>query len=157
MVLNDNFGALVAGMFRAPNTANGLVYVITDTSGISRNVRMITTSSQALATFDPMIQIGSGGASAQSDDIDIQTPFVTVPESQQQLPTTPVYTSGIGKTSTSTGLVSGGIGLIVEAVILSPVRATDSMDYPMLVMRDTFSSVGFSAGNTISLDYEVFI
>lgn len=158
MVVSDNLGAIIAGFFKPVDLLNGLISEVFNTDGDSKNLKVCGTGNIFWFTHATFIQIGQGAIPASSTDFEIQSAFGVSPEKDPQTNATPVYVSGIGKVTTAYGINSTGSGSITEVIFTGNFRdSVGATVGQLLLMRNTFGAVNFGVGQTISLDYEVFI
>ena len=162
MVILDNLGIMLAGVFRNPTSANSpFIAGFKTIAGASFSIRLYDTQDdpERYNRISPLnqAQVGSGNTPATRQDINIENPFPNAPESSRINSNAFGYTSGLGKITTGT-LISntGGSGTITEVV--KYMQVTDNIATRIIaIMRDVISPVGFIASESINIDHEVLI
>jgi len=166
LVVNDNFGILIAGLFRAPSTG-GKSVVMKNISGADQTVRVFSTDSSNLfndttsgANGRSKVQVGEGSTTPTRQDVNIEDPFGVSPESDRIDVTLPAgYNSGLGKISIATLInPTGGSGAITEVCLYMFINNSAPVSQTFLIFRDVLSvPVNFIASQAINIDYEVFV
>ncbi len=160
MVVNDNLGIIIAGLFRAPSALVKTV-VLKNKDNNPVNINVFATDSGNLfndtnvSVAKARIRIGKGTTPATRQDFDIETPFSTSPESAWfNVIGTAGWNSGLGQISIGGGISATGSGAISESAYSTVWRATDSAHHRSLFSRDNISPVvNFINGETINVNY----
>ena len=163
MVLLDNLGIMLAGVFRQPASGNSpfLAGMVT-TGGVAFSLRIYDTNGdpERYNRISPLnqAQVGSGTTPPTRQDFDIESPFVVAPESNPANSNLFGYDSGLGKINTGT-LISntGSFGTITE--VTKVMRVTNNTGTKVIIiMRDLVSPpVNFISAQSINIEHEVFI
>lgn len=160
MVTNDNFGKLIAGIFRPPSTSITTI-TLKNTGGVDRDVRVYGTDANIIwnLTKSAQVQIGKGTSTATRQNADIEIPFTSSPENVGKAVTQPqAYNSALGKITIAT-LISptGGSGTITETAFTQAWQDQGSNSERYLIFRDLISGSSFLAGQAININYEVLV
>ena len=160
MVVNDNFGKLIASIFRPPSTALTLI-ILTNTDGSTRGIRVYGADANVVFNLQKsaQVQIGKGSSTPTRQDFVIESPFSSSPENVGKGVTQPqAYNSALGKITIAT-LISptGGSGTITETVFTQGWQDTGSNSDRYLIFRDLISGSSFIAGQAINIEYEVLV
>lgn len=158
----DAFGLLlqehnrVAGF--APPIDSALVFKAID--GIARVFRMVSASPQVsynspLGTRGGQIKIGQGITAPARTDFDIETPFVTSPESLLTNVTAPFYDNTLFQIQFFSSLQAGGSGSISEIGFFCLWRdLTTGATRSYMLAHDLISpSVSFIANQIITMNW----
>jgi len=165
MVVLDNLGFILAGFFRAPTTgAKDTGSVLRKLTGALFSTRLYSTNSDSILFNDDPVtrqaQVGSGSTLPTRQDFNVETPFVSAPESVRNSSLNGGYNSGLGKIEQPT-LISptGGAGTITEVVkyILVQDGIGGGATEIIALFRDVITGVGFIAGQSINITHEVLI
>jgi len=163
MVVLDNLGLLLAGIFRPPTTANGQVDGLKNTSGVVFPTRIYGSDgdnnrwNKSLALRQ--VQVGKGSSTPTRQDFQIESAFPDSPESVLNNCSNGVYNSGLGKI-TQPCLISstGGAGSITEVIKIFRGRSlTDGGDKITAMFRDVISPVAFIQSESINTEHTVLI
>ncbi len=161
MVFLDNAGIMLAGIFRAPSTGTTTVFGLLNTGGASFGTKMYSAQNQLLYNLSALktVQIGKGNTPVTRQDFKLETVFPDSPESAQFTNLNGGYNSGLGKIEIPATLAStGGAGTITEIVKYTTVhKQTNEGLQTIILFRDLVSDVGFIIGESINVNYEVFI
>lgn len=167
MTFNDNFGILIASLFRPVSTSDLSIGGFVDVNGVSKTLKIYGTEDSNTNFNDTQagvktafVQIGKGTAIPTRQDEDIESPFTNSPEDVPDSVTQPFgYNSGLGKITTAS-LISntGGAGSISEAILLQTMNDNAGVNVQFLFIRDLVSPVaGFIAGQSINTEFGVLI
>jgi len=153
---------LLATMFRAPTTANGVFGAVPLGGGGSTVFTMTGATSNARFNVNENgggFKLGKGTTPPTRFDNDVETPLDSSPEKDQTVMNHPSgFVAGISK-SNSGGMISPttDAGDITEAIKVMQLKSA-SVPHPTLnicIWRDTFSPVPFTAGEQINIEMEV--
>jgi len=166
LTLNDNFGFMIAKLFRAPTTganSTGNVLRREDTGALFGTSMYQTNSNSTIFNDEAGInqaQVGEGSTPATRQDFKIEDTFPDSPESSPQNSVAGAYNSGLGKITIAT-LISptGGAGSITEVIKRGRIRDSIGGSTTRFIIwtRDVISPVGFIIGQSINIDHEVQI
>ncbi len=162
MVLHNNFGFYLAGLFRNPTSAlpaptAGFI----DSSGVPFSAPCYHTEAGAVLNSDNQpcangsIQIGKGTTPATRFDLALESPFTNGGVEDSPVCCSPMsFIPDSGKISQGTIISpttgSGTITEVVKHVNLSGGKAC-------IWSRDTISPANFIAGQSINVDEEILI
>jgi len=162
MVFSDNFGKILAGLFRAPSSSDSPTFNVEGVLA-TRTIQIFGTEGFTgrynFATFVSETQVGKGTQTPTRQDTDIDNPFVIAPEDTFFLNALAGYNSGLGKITAPASLnPTGGSGNISEMIFVITIRATNANNFRCLLTRDIVSPVvSFISGKTINTALEVLI
>lgn len=156
-LFTDQFGIFWESFMTVPSGAS-LVLTLKQFGGVPIGIRVRggtfefdETNGGAIGTE---IRIGQGSTPPARTDFDIQTPFVTSPESDFRNTASGVYNSGLGNFIYSALIVAGGSGTISEAGTYMRWQTTSNNTNLWLWARDLISpTVPFTAGQTITVTW----
>lgn len=167
MTTLNNFGILIAGLFRAPSGAVKTV-TLKNKDNNNQNINVFDSSSGGTAAFNDtsvvngiaQMQVGSGTTPAVRDDFGIETPFANAPENGLVNVTLPGgYNSVLGKIIVAC-LISptGGSGTITEVAISKRWSSSGGAPDTFAIFRDIISpGKAFVISQAINLNLEVFV
>lgn len=162
MVTLDNFGIFLAGHLGAPTGGRNVTMI--DKTGANQTVKVIGTSTNQVwgevtaGTPTQFIQVGKGTTPVTRQDIAIESPFTTAPESTRFATIPAGYNSGLGKVTFSGTIgATGGSGSVTEVTKESRIKNTGNLLQDFLYFRDIISPASFIIGQAINVSYEVFI
>lgn len=165
MVMLDNIGLMLAGLFRQPSQgAKSVTGLKRQSNGTSFGTGIYQTSTNSTNAFVVAVnqtQVGKGNTPvSRSNDFAIETPFGTSPLSAKNNSLSSGYNSGLGKIEIPT-LISptAEIGNVSEIIHVISVRDNlgGSVNVPMTVSRDVITPVGFIIGQSLNVTHEVLI
>ncbi len=163
MVILDNLGLMLAGIFRPPSSSNGQVDGLKNTGGTVFDTRLYATDGDTNRwNFDGalrQVQVGKGLSTVSRQDFKIESSFPDSPESSLNNCTNGVYNSGLGKI-TQPCLISstGGAGAITEVIKVWRIRSlANQSGQTCAMMRDLVSAVNFIQGESINTEHTVLI
>jgi len=152
-LLLDNFGRFLGGLLSATNFSN------TDEASVSRVFAWTNwndTDVNLPQSKGSSIQIGKGTTPATRQDVKLEDPFVTAPESLKKATSNGGYNSGLGKVDFSSVIIAGGAGAISETVWFMAMH-TSNFGQTNAWSRDLISPVAnFIIGQTINVNYSLF-
>ncbi len=165
MVVNDNFGILIAGLFRFPSAlVKTVVMQNKDNNPVNLNVfdtdvgLLFNDTNVAIGVG--RVQVGKGLTPATRQDFKIEVPFTNPPENDFVNNTLPSgYNSGLGKISVAT-LISptGGAGAITEVTFSHRWSNNGGAPDTFLIFRDVLTvPINFIASQAININHEVFV
>lgn len=157
MVVNDNLGLIIAGMFQIVTSVSKQINLV-EIGGATKDVRVMGSSTVALlnhsAPANSRGQVGKGTTNPTRQDTNIESPFTNggVEDNPQ---TTNVfgYTSVLGKINLTAVITpTTGAGVIKEAVFT--IRGNDNTGNPFdfLITRDLVPDTNFIIAETINLE-----
>jgi len=156
-IINDNFGLLMAGMFRGIVTATKDVTTFKDTGSVTRSLRIYGPTDNDLYndSASAEVQIGEGTTGPTRTDVDVETAFtnggiedgpVETDEGTHIIGTSQVQ---VGK---FIGATTGG-GTVKETCLFGNYRVIGVGVKKFLLSRDLIGSVAFVAGENVSVRY----
>ena len=159
-LIMDNFGAWLAGFFRAPVIGNKAV-TLTDSAGTPRNTVYVYYDSATEGVFNidagdilgTRFQVGAGLTPAARADSNVETAFGTAPEDA-------VFDSGsgsyaVGSIAVAGAIIAGGAGTINETCLFGAwTYELTAADF--LLFHDILAAgEAFVIGNTITVAYTI--
>ncbi len=165
MVVTDNFGLLIAGLFRAP-TQDPKTIVLKNIAGANINVNVFDQDGGKLfnenspANGRGKVQVGKGFSPATRQDVNIENPFPDSPESDRIDITFPAgYNFTSNKVTVATQIQpTGGAGAVTEVCYYMFINDNAGVSQTILIFRNILTvPVNFIVGQTINIDSEVFI
>jgi len=105
------------------------------------------------ATGSCTIQIGSGGTGATREDFDIETAFISSPESNKNGIVPSFYNTILNQCEFTVSFGATGSGSIKETCLFSGYRNSSQSGFTFLMSRDNISSTPFSAGEIVFVNY----
>jgi len=158
MVVNDNLGLIIAGIFQIPTTASKQINLI-EINGITKDIRPIGSSTVALMNHTAGAlcrgQVGKGVSIPTRQDENIEVPFTNGGvEDNPQLMGVFGYNSGLGKVNSSVTITpTTGSGTITEVVMTIRLNDNSGNPFDFLITRDLVSPViNFITAQTINLE-----
>ena len=155
-IIVDNFGKWWAGMAGANNAT--VVFQITSGANVNFKSRGTVFNPYNFSLGEPCggsIQVGNGVTPVTRQDFNIESPFVSAPESVALTTPNGGYNSGLGQVSYGVNIgATGSSGLVSETATI--MRWTDlaDLDRSVLIFHDNISpTVSFIAGNFINVNY----
>jgi len=165
MVFTDNFGILLAGIFRTPSTGVKSVGGLkrADTGAIF-STGIYQTNTNSTFTWNVGLQtvkVGKGTSTPTRQDFDIENPFTTSPESGTFANLVNGYNSGLGKIEIPATLgATGGSGAISEYVKYVSLRDNiggSTNRTVIFIHTEIDPAVNFIIGESINAILEVLI
>jgi len=158
MVVNDNLGLIIAGIFQIPTTASKQIDLV-DINGVTKDVRPIGSSTVALMNHsNPALcrgQVGKGTTPATRQDENIENPFTNGGvEDNPQLMSVFGYNSALGKVTSSVPITpTTGAGAISEVVMTIRLNDNTGNPFDFLITRDIVNPVvNFIIAQTINTE-----
>jgi len=167
-LLNDNFGKILAQMFRNVSTTGQELISLKSIGGVNSNFSPYWFADvgfgkddwrgmlvQAHGSISPAIQIGKGSSPATRQDVDIENPFTNGGAEDSQFGIqVPIYDVINFRCNFANSIISGGSGSITESVYKNSYTDRNKARPRVLIARDNISpAVGFLASQSIFVDY----
>jgi len=161
-VFLDNFGKILAQIFRAPTSVNSPTFTVEGTSTTRSCVLYALIGNTGRMNFEAQAtktRVGKGTTPATRQDTNIEDPFTNAPEDSLFDNSLAGYNSGLGKVTAPASVApTGGSGTISEMIIVNVFRASNTNIFEVAMTRDNVSPlVNFISGKTISTALEVLI
>jgi len=161
-LITDAFGRMWAEHNRIVTAGDADFSPLIAEDGVSRTIRLVPLSSNPFVafnspagTFGGQIKIGQGITAPVRSDFDIETPFVTSPESLPQNVTPPFYDNTLFQIQFFSSFQAGGSGAISEIGFFSIWRSlvpVTALRY--LLAHDLISPVvNFIATQVITMNW----
>jgi len=161
LVILDNLGIILAGIFRAPTTVTKSV-IIKDITDTSKTVKVYGRNDDPSDFFNFTVvrqaQIGKSSTPATRQDVNIGSPFTNGGiEDNRNNSLSFGYNSGLGKIEIPTQIApTFGSGTIVEVCKFSSYRDSVGI-FVCCIFRDVISNVNFISAQTININHEVLV
>jgi len=160
VAFTDNFGIFIRATFPAFNKLDEFTDGMIDISGTPRNIKIkglsnSNTFNRSVANF---AQIGKGSTPPQKSDINIENPFTNggIEDNQFAVPNGG-FALNTNRILFATQLnPTGGSGGIREVCYFLRFRVSDGSDQLFLIFRDVIPLVSFVAGQSLTIEQEVF-
>jgi len=154
----DNFGLLLAGIFRTPVALLGPAIVLNDDTDTVRDVFAMgvtasTFNAVAAQALGSSIKVGSGTTAATRADFDIETAFIVAPEDAAFDTGPGAYAAG--SIAIAGAIISGGAGTINETGMFGVWSHIGALARFMLFHDILVAGEAFVLGNTITVAYTI--
>ncbi len=161
MVLTDNFGIMLAGLFTTPLDAPSTITGLKDITGSIETIQVkgvFTSNANFNQVMLNQIQVGKGDTPPNSSNFEIESPFTNGGAEDNR------NNIGNGGLDKPLGKIlygaqinpTAGSGSIREVCYFLRMRNSSSVDKTFLMIRNVIPLVGFIAGQAINIDVEVF-
>jgi len=162
MVLNDNFGKVLAFIFRPPSVGNGLSFQMVNTGGTLFNVHLYGLNGNTGRLNHPALtsrtKLGDGTTPATRQDFNVESELNDVPEKNDFNNNQAGYNSGLGKVSIASSVSpTGGSGAVTESINIQIYNNELGGNNNCILTRDVFSPVNFISGKTINVELSYLI
>jgi len=162
-MINDNFGEMIAGIFRPVSNATKVQAGFTSTTGLSKSLQIYGNQNAPNLNFTENglseAQVGKGVTPPTRQDENIEDPFTNGGVEDNPV-TTNVggYNNALGLVSIATQIQpTAGSGSVTEAVKTQQWRTADGDIVKFLIFRNVSSAHNFVLGESIDITHEVLI
>lgn len=154
-LINDNFGRMLASMFRPEALGNAHLWTADDLGNVARSMRHGTNSNNGFNNSGQQFtQIGQSGTAPTRQDFNIGSPFTNLPESGLNAHSNGGWNSGLGQVKHSITINAGGAGTIAESVVIQAGEDGAGANRTWIWNRDLISpTASFLIGQQIFVEY----
>ena len=159
-LIMNNFGKILAGIYRAPVAALGGIITVQDDSDAAREMYAIAVTATVFnaataKALGSQVKVGSGSTAAARDDFNIETAFATGPEDAAFDTGSGSYAAGA--ISIAAAISAGGSGTINETALFGAWYYPDPGAIALIIQFHDIlvSGEAFTPGNTITVAYTI--